>query len=46
MKNYVLDSFAMIAFFEDEEGADRVEAILKQLLRKKARGFMSVVNWV
>ena len=45
MKRYVLDSYAMIAYFEDEPGADRVAFVLKQLIRGKAKGFMSVVNW-
>jgi predicted nucleic acid-binding protein len=45
MKRYVLDSYAMIAYFEDEPGADRVAQVLKQLIKGKAKGFMSVVNW-
>ena len=45
MKNYLMDSFAMIAFFEDEPGADRVEQILNAILSRKARGYMSVINW-
>ncbi len=28
MKSYVLDSFAMIAYFEDEPGATKVSEIL------------------
>jgi len=45
MKRYVLDSYAMIAYFEDELGADRVAQILRQLIQGKAKGYMSVVNW-
>ena len=45
MRQYVLDSYAMIAYFEDEVGADRVARILRQLIRGKAKGYMSVVNW-
>ena len=45
MKRYVLDSFAMIAFFEDEPGADMVAEILGQINVKKAQGFISVINW-
>ncbi|MCJ7748653.1 MAG: type II toxin-antitoxin system VapC family toxin [Desulfobacterales bacterium] len=45
MKRYVLDSYAMISYFEDEPGADRVALVLKQLIKGKAKGFMSVVNW-
>jgi ribonuclease VapC len=35
----------MIAYLEDEPGADRVAKVLKQLVQGKAKGFMSVVNW-
>jgi ribonuclease VapC len=35
----------MIAYFEDEPGADRVALVLRQLIKGKARGFMPVVNW-
>ena len=45
MKRYVLDSYAMIAYLEDELGADRVAQVLNQLVKGKAKGFMSVVNW-
>ena len=45
MKRYVLDSYAMIAYFENEPGADRVAQVLRQLIQGKAKGFMSVVNW-
>jgi len=45
MKRYVLDSYAMIAYFEDEPGADRVEEILSQLTQGEAKGYISVVNW-
>ncbi len=45
MKRYVIDSFAMIAFFEDEPGADEVSLILKSLMDRKAKAYMSVINW-
>ncbi|MFB3886074.1 MAG: type II toxin-antitoxin system VapC family toxin [Thermodesulfobacteriota bacterium] len=45
MRQYVLDSYAMIAYFEDEAGADRVSRILRQIIQGKAKGYMSVVNW-
>jgi len=45
VKDYVFDSFAIIAFFEDEPGADEVENVLRELYEKKARGWMSVINW-
>jgi len=45
MKQYVMDSFAIIAFFEDEPGADRVSLVLRSLLDRKAKAYMSVINW-
>ena len=45
MKNYILDSYAMIAFFENEAGADKTAEILHDIVRKKAKGYMSVINW-
>ena len=45
MKKYVMDSYAMIAFFENEPGAEKVELILKSLLERKAKAYMSVINW-
>jgi len=45
VKKYVMDSFAMIAFFEDEPGADRVAEILMSLMARKAKAYMSVINW-
>ena len=44
MKDYVFDSFAMIAYFEDESGANLVEQALRELFSKQARGWMSVIN--
>ena len=45
MKKYVFDSYAMIAFFEDEPGADRVANVLAELFNEKAKGYMTVINW-
>jgi ribonuclease VapC len=45
MKRYVLDSYALITYFEDEPGADQVAQILSQLIQGKAKGFLSVANW-
>ena len=45
MKNYVFDSFAIIAFYADEKGSDLVEKILTECLTGKARGWMTVINW-
>jgi len=45
MNRYILDSFAMLAFFEDEPGSDKVEDILRNLIRKKSKGYISIINW-
>ena len=45
MKRYVLDSYALIAFFENEAGAQLVEDILKIIFAGKVKGYLSVINW-
>ena len=45
MTTYVLDSSALMAFFENRPGADRVEALLLKAADAKAPLLMSVVNW-
>jgi uncharacterized protein len=42
---YVLDSFALLAHFGDEEGGARVRALLKAAQEGKTRLFLSVVNF-
>jgi len=41
----VLDSWALIALFEDEPAAEAVENLLHQATLDRHRLFMSVVNW-
>jgi len=41
----VLDSWALIAFFEDEPAAETVEKLLQQAAADKQKLLMSVVNW-
>ena len=41
----VLDSWALIAFFEDEPAANDVEKLLQQATEGKQRLLMSVVSW-
>ncbi len=41
----VLDSWALIAFFEDEPAADEVEKLLHQASDGKHKLLLSVVNW-
>ncbi len=45
MKACVLDSSAIMAFFEDRPGADQVEELLARATAKDPL-WMSVVNWV
>lgn len=44
MANYILDSFALLAFFRDEPGADSVEKLLNEAAEDKHELFISVVN--
>ena len=41
----VLDSYAILAFLENEPGADKVAEIIKQARDKDKPLFMSVINW-
>jgi len=41
----VLDSWALIAFFEDEPAANDVEKLLNQAAAEKYQLLMSAVNW-
>jgi ribonuclease VapC len=45
MKRYVLDSYAMMAYFEDEPGAERVAEILSDIVSSRVKGYMSIINW-
>jgi ribonuclease VapC len=44
MANYVLDSFALLAFFRDESGADIVEQLLNDAAEDKHELFITTVN--
>lgn len=45
MRRYVFDSFALLAFLEDEPGAEIVEGALQEIVAKRASGYLSVINW-
>lgn len=45
MKTYVLDASALMTFFEDRAGADKVEELLVEAAEAKRPLAMSVVNW-
>lgn len=42
--DYVLDSFAVLAYLGDEPGADRVRAVLEHGRAQAGRIFMSTIN--
>lgn len=43
-ERYVFDSFALLAYFEDEAGAARVEDILTACAEGKAQAWLSMIN--
>ena len=45
MKTYVLDASALMTFFENRAGADKVEALLIDATDAQRPLAMSVVNW-
>jgi predicted nucleic acid-binding protein len=45
MATKVLDSWALIAFFEDEPAAEAVEKLLALAVAEKHKLLLSVVNW-
>ncbi len=45
MKTYVLDASALMTFFEDRPGADKVEELLAKAAEAKHPLLMSAVNW-
>ena len=44
MAHYVLDSFALLAFFRDETGADAVEKLLNEAAEDKHELYITTVN--
>lgn len=44
MAKFVLDSFALLAFFRDETGADDVERLLNEAAEDKHELYITVVN--
>jgi len=45
MATKVLDSWALLAFFEDEPAADAVEKLLQQAADEKHKVLLCAVNW-
>ena len=44
MSGIVLDTQALLMLYMDEEGAEHIAGILKQVLDGKTKGYMNVVN--
>jgi len=42
---YVLDSYSLLAYAENEKGVDEVGEIIKKALLHKAELFLCVINW-
>ncbi len=45
MRKYVLDSYSLLAYAENERGADDVGNILIKALDNKAELFLCAINW-
>ncbi len=44
MKSYVLDSYAVLMYFQGEAGADQVEELLRESALGKNKTLLSVIN--
>ena len=44
MKNILFDSYAILKFYQDEDGADMVEKLLVSARQKAIKAFMSEIN--
>ncbi len=44
MKEYVLDTFAMLSYFGNEKGADHIERLLHNAKRGKIHLFLNLIN--
>jgi predicted nucleic acid-binding protein len=42
---YVLDSFALLAYFDGEPGGPQVRAVLQQAAETQAEVFLSIINY-
>ena len=45
MKRIVLDASALMTFFENRPGAEKVEAIIQEAVAGRRELLMNVVNW-
>ena len=43
--DYVLDSFALLAYFQDEPGGHRIKAVLAQSAKQRVEVYLSAVNY-
>lgn len=45
MKNFILDSYALLSYCEGEPGAREVAGYFKKALNNRLKLYLSVVNW-
>lgn len=45
MTAYVLDASALLRYLDDEPGAERVEAIIRECFAGRARSLISAIQW-
>ena len=45
ISRYVLDSYALLAYLQDEPGAARVKAVLEQAEKEQAEVFLAIINF-
>lgn len=48
MKNkpaFVLDSYALLAYYQNESGGPRVKAVLAQVERQRADAYLTIINY-
>jgi len=44
MKNILFDSYAILTFYQDEDGADKVEKFLTSSRQGNLQGYISEIN--
>jgi predicted nucleic acid-binding protein len=42
---FVLDSYALLAYYQNESGGPRVKAVLAQVERQRAEAYLTIVNY-
>jgi len=45
MKSYVLDSYSLIAYFEKDDGSDKMVDLFDNAVNDNIGLYMNVINW-